>query len=151
MSRKQKHHKIILKTTFAQTTLKLNLEFEVNFLLHASVEELANDFVISLRQRSKCTNLTQRNALMLDLCWEKVDVLYSVGSTLFQNQCSLKLGSELTPAVLSFLRIILPIWLYAYLSFLAPPHDRVVCFVPVKNAILTVLRIKLNMYTALAG
>ena len=91
MSRKQKHHKIILKTTFAQTTLKLNLEFEVNFLLHASVEELANDFVISLRQRSKCTNLTQRNALMLDLCWEKVDVLYSVGSIYLPSQADNKI------------------------------------------------------------
>lgn len=69
-----------MKTAFTQTTLKLNLEFEVNFLLHASVVEFASDFVISLRQRSKHTDLTQRNALMLDLCWEKVDILYFVGS-----------------------------------------------------------------------
>ena len=74
-----------MKTTFAQTTLKLNLEFEVNFLLHGSVVELANDF-ISLRQRSKRTNLTQRNALMIDLWWEKVDILYSVGSIYLPSQ-----------------------------------------------------------------
>ena len=67
-----------MKTAFTQTTLKLNLEFKVDFLLHASVVELASDF-ISLRQRSKHTDLTQRNALMLDLRWEKVDILYFVG------------------------------------------------------------------------
>lgn len=82
----QKCHKIILKTTFAQTTLKRNLKFEVDFLLHASVVELANDFVVSLRQRSKRTSLTQRRALMLDLCWEKVDILYFVGSIYLPSQ-----------------------------------------------------------------
>lgn len=51
MSYKEKHHKIILKITFAQTTLKLNLEFEVYFLWHVSVVELTNDFVTSLRQK----------------------------------------------------------------------------------------------------
>lgn len=51
MSYKEQHHQIILKTTFAQTTLKLNLEFEVYFLWHVSVVELTNHFVTSLRQK----------------------------------------------------------------------------------------------------
>lgn len=89
-SGKQKCHrrrnstKFILKTTSAQTALKLKLEFEFYFIWHISVGELTNDFVISLRQKKKLYEFNSeswRNAVILDLgCWEEVDILCSVGS-----------------------------------------------------------------------